>query len=261
MKLEDAKPVFVFDEAAELAFFRAADDWAFAVHFTLAKTGMRPGELAHLLVEDVDLDAGWLHVRNRPALGWRIKTGKDRSLPLIEELVEVLRRVIGARPAGPIFLRRRYDPGSSPAGASDQSALVRLLEKRAAAEADLAGRALTRAERARVARGVWRDAGAIDPDQARTAFLQTTRAMGLAGATCPKSWRHTFATLLQDANVDPLIRQVTLGHQPGSPGSGALGMTGVYTHSRPETQRREILRALRLWPLSLQHARDRARVG
>jgi integrase len=82
--------------------------------------------------------------------------------------------------------------------------------------------------------------------------------MGLTGATYPKSWRHTFATLLQDANVDPLIRQQTLGHQPGSPGAGALGMTTVYTHSRPETQRREILRALRLWPLSLEFARRRA---
>ena len=44
-----------------------------------------------------------------------------------------------------------------------------------------------------------------------------------------------FSTLLQDANVDPLIRQQVLGHQPCSPDSGALGMTSVYTHSRPET--------------------------
>jgi integrase len=261
MKVEDAKPVFVFDAGTELAFLQAADDWVFPVHFTLAKTGMRSGELAHLLVEDVDLEGGWLHVRNRPALGWRVKTGRDRSIPLIEELVDVIRGVIGKRPAGPVFLRRRYDPGSASGGLLDQMALARLLERRVAGEAERDGRPLTRAERARVARGVWRDAGAIDPDQVRTAFLRTTRAMGLTGATCPKSWRHTFATLLQDANIDPLIRQLTLGHQPGSPGSGALGMTAVYTHSRPETQRREILRALRLWPLSLQFVRDRAGGG
>ena len=73
---------------------------------------------------------------------------------------------------------------------------------------------------------------------------------GLFGATCPKSWRHSFATLLQDCNIDPLIRQITLGHQPAG-GKAALGMTSIYSHSRPETQVREIDRALRTWPASL----------
>lgn len=31
-------------------------------------------------------------------------------------------------------------------------------------------------------------------------------------------------------------------------------MTSIYTHTRPETQRREILRAVQLWPDSLQLA-------
>src|SRR4051794_25991171 len=74
MKVQDAKPIFVFDEATEVAFLRAAGPWAFPIHFTLAKTGLRVGELAHLLVEEVDLDGGWLLVRNKAALGWRVKT-------------------------------------------------------------------------------------------------------------------------------------------------------------------------------------------
>ncbi|MHB1037114.1 MAG: tyrosine-type recombinase/integrase [Pirellulales bacterium] len=82
VRIENAKPVFVFDETTELAFFRAVDNWSFPLHFMLAKTGMRPGELMHLLVEDVDLDAGWLHVRNKPELGWRSKTGRVRMIPL-----------------------------------------------------------------------------------------------------------------------------------------------------------------------------------
>jgi len=59
--------------------------------------------------------------------------------------------------------------------------------------------------------------------------------------------------LLQDGNVDPLIRQITLGHAPPSMyGANSLGMTSVYTHTRPETQKREIERALRLWPETLE---------
>jgi len=66
----------------------------------------------------------------------------------------------------------------------------------------------------RIAQTVWRDAGAVKADAIRKSFIHTMRLLGHPEATCPKSWRHTFATLLQDANVDPLIRQITLGHKP-----------------------------------------------
>ena len=42
---------------------------------------------------------------------------------------------------------------------------------------------------------------------------------------------------------------------------GALGMTTIYTHTRPETQQREVLRALRLWPRSLELAQRFAECG
>jgi integrase len=68
MRVEDTKPIFVFDQDTELRFFQSTSRWAFAIHFTLAKTGLRVGELVHLLIEDVDLDRGWLTVRTRPDL-------------------------------------------------------------------------------------------------------------------------------------------------------------------------------------------------
>ena len=105
LKIEDAKAIFVFDAATELAFLKAASAWAFPIHFTLAKTGLRVGELTHLLIEDLDLDGGWLHVRNKTELGWRIKTGQERPVPLLPEVVAVLREVIGTRRAGPVFVR------------------------------------------------------------------------------------------------------------------------------------------------------------
>ena len=116
------------------------------------------------------------------------------------------------------------------------------------------GRSLTREEQAVVCRGVWRDAGAVRAEAIRKSFIRSTRASGLPQATCPKSWRHTFATLLQDANVDPLIRQLSLGHQPTNDARSALGMTACYSHSRMVTRKREIERALRLWPESLEFA-------
>ena len=80
----------------------------------------------------------------------------------------------------------------------------------------------------------------------RNEFIDLTTRIGLPNLTAPKTLRHTFATILQDANVDPLIRNELMGHAPAvSPGPGAgLGMTAVYTHTRPETKRRQLEAAL-----------------
>src|SRR5262249_6247915 len=216
------------------------------------KTGLRVGELVHLLIEDVDLGGGWLHVRNKTELGWRVKTGNERSVPLLPEVVAVLRTVIGGRTARPVFLRERL-AGRTRALVGDRRELGRICQERQQAE----GRSLSRAEEHRVARKVWWDAGTIKADTVRNSFIKIMVALGRPEATCPKSWRHSFATLLQDANVDPLIRQQTLGHCPTS--GGGLGMTANYTHTRPQTQRQQIEQALRRWPESLRYALERAR--
>ena len=257
MKIEDAKPIFVFDAEDELSFFQKADDWAFPIHFILAKTGLRSGELIHLLIEDIDLENGWLHVRNKSELHWKVKTRRERSVPLIKEAVAVLRRVIGDRTSGPVFIRHQFDAFSSPLGNLDQLELQELLQQRIAHADSGSVLTLTQTMEEKHARAVWREAGVIRSERVRNSFIRTAKLAGLKQSSCPKSWRHSFATLLQDANVDPLIRQITLGHKPSEDArSGGLGMTGVYTHTRSTTQRREIERALRLWPQSLAYARQ-----
>jgi len=69
---------------------------------------------------------------------------------------------------------------------------------------------------------------------------------------------HTFATLLPDANVDPLVRQITLGRRPTN--RSGLDMTANSTRTRAEPQR-QIELALRLWPESLCYPIDRMRQG
>lgn len=259
LKVEDAKPVFVFDHQTEVTFFEAVDEWSFPIHFLLSKSGLRSGELMHLLIEEVDLDSGWLQVRNKPELGWRIKTGRERSIPVIDELALVLKRVIAARANGPVFLRKLFRAGESDLSTASYDHLTAECRTRLEAEESERERPLTRAEQARVCQAVWRDAGAVRADAIRKSFIRVMQRIGHPEATCPKSWRHTFATLLQGANVDPLLRQVTLGHKPINDSRSALGMTATYTHSRQETRKRELERALRLWPRSLEIARRWAR--
>jgi integrase len=191
-KIEDAKPIFVFNETNELAFFKAASEWAFPIHFTLAKTGLRIGELAHLLIEDLDLAGGWLHVRNKTDLGWRIKTGQERTVPLLPEMVTVLRAVIGSRAVGPVFVRERLVE-HRPKLVGDRAGLERVLQERVAARRS-GGQVAGRAENHSVARTVWWDAGVVKSDAIRQSFVRVMEAIGYAESTCPKSWRHSFAT-------------------------------------------------------------------
>jgi integrase len=258
---DDAKPIFIFDQETEQRFLAAADEWSFRVHFLLAKTGLRPGEATHLLIEEIDAEGGWLHVRGKAELGWRVKTRRERSVPLIAEVVSVLQRAVGKRTAGPVFLRPKFQFAESGLVGCDREELAAACQERAHAREKELRRSLSRDELARVAQTVWRDSGAIDADDVRRSFIRIAATIGLVGVTCPKSWRHTFATLLQDANVDPLVRQITMGHAQAGNSKGVLGMTAVYTHTRPETQKRDIERALRLWPESLCLAERRARAA
>ncbi|QDU21690.1 tyrosine-type recombinase/integrase [Urbifossiella limnaea] len=250
MRIEDAKPIFVFTADTEMKFLAACSAWAFPINFTLAKTGLRVGELVHLLIEDVDLAGGWLHVHNKVELGWRVKTGQERTVPLLAEMVAVIRAVIGKRTCGPVFLRERLRD-RKPVVVGDRRELEKVLRNRRAGEA----RPLTRTEEAGLAKKLWWDAGAVKADKIRQVFGRVTAAIGHPDSTCPKSWRHTFATLLQDGNVDPLIRQQVMGHKPTL--NGGLGMTANYTHTRPETRKEQVERALRRWSGSLAYALER----
>ena len=207
----------------------------------------------HLLVEDFDLAGGRMFIRNKTELGWRIKTGRERTIPLIGEVVAVLKQLVGARSTGVVFRREKFSSSACPLALASRRSLAAALEQRIASEAS-GSTTPSRSQQAAIARSIWRDAGATKSDRIRCSFIRIASQVDLAGATCPKSWRHTFATLLQDANVDPLIQQLTLGHAYSGSG-GPLGMTSIYTHTRPETQTREIERALRNWSSSLELVR------
>ncbi len=53
--VETARPIELLTADQERAFLEACDDWQFPVFLTLLLTGLRPGELCHLLLPD-DLD-------------------------------------------------------------------------------------------------------------------------------------------------------------------------------------------------------------
>ena len=249
--IEDAKPVIVFDEKLEEQFLEVCDDWQFPIFLTLLMTGLRPGELIHLLLpDDLDLENRWLYVRNKRQLGWQVKTRNERDIPLVPVLADVLSQLLGNRSSGPVFRQRRclnnYEP---PLSGFSQLALERELDLRSVEYEEHLGEEPTRHARQAIARTVWRDVGALRNDWIRIEFMRLTAAIGIKNITAPKTLRHTFATTLQDANVDPLIRNELMGHAPASVSSlggnaRSLGTTTIYTHTRPETKRAQLESAL-----------------
>lgn len=241
--VEDPKPIVVFTPGEERQLLHACDDWQFPIFLTLLLTGIRPGELTHLLLpDDLDLDAGWLYIRNKPPLGWKVKTRNERDIPLLSLHVDVLQCLVGRRRTGPVFQQRRCADGHVPPLADYTP---RQLEREVARRAQQTA-ATTREQMEAVAKTVWRDIGFLKEDWVRVEFRRITHRIEMPEVTAPKTLRHTFATCLQDANVDPLVRNELMGHAPAYPGIGGvgLGMTAVYTHTRPETKRRQLADAL-----------------
>jgi integrase len=244
MPVEDFRPVTVFTAEQEQRFLEACDDWQFPLFLTLLLTGMRPGELVHLLLPDnLDLEAGWLYVRNKPRLGWQVKTRNERDIPLVPILADVLRHVVGSRSTGPVLRQRRFVNGYEPVLIGfDPAGLEHELALRVRRQEGERTEPLSRTHRQQIADTIWRDIGAVDNDMVRREFIDIMQRIGLGQITAPKTLRHCFATILQDANVDPLVRNELMGHVPAArsmPGAG-LAMTAVYTHTRPETKRRQL---------------------
>jgi integrase len=260
MPVEDAKPVVLFTAEQEEQFLRACDDWQFSMFLTLILTGLRPGELSHLLLpDDLDLADGNLCVRNKPDLGWQVKTRSERVIPVVPILAEALRIMIDGRVTGPVFLRQEFNGGSSAPTLSDRTELevVKELGDRVSDEELRLGRPTDRAGVLRHARYVWRDAGAITPKRVRSEFIKVAKKIGMPEQTSPKMLRHLFATSLQEGNVDWLIRMQVMGHSPGGGSRGdSREMTSRYTHTRDETRRRQLTEALKDRPAA-RVARER----
>lgn len=245
--IEEMRPIELFTSEQERAFLAACDDWQFPLFLTLMLTGLRPGELCHLLLpEDLDLEGRWLRIRNKPRLGWQVKTRNEREIPLVPLLAEVLRIYLGNRGTGPVFRRRTWTGKSSEFKAAGQRGWEQELAHRVAKYETQTQQPVTRVERFRLARQLWRDQGSLKEDRIRLEFMRLTKKILIPRCTAPKVLRHQFATALQEGRVDPLIRNLLMGHATASqrtPGHG-LGMTAVYTHSRPETCRLQLEAAL-----------------
>ena len=55
-------------------------------------------------------------------------------------------------------------------------------------------------------------------------FTRAAKKIGLLNSTSPKVLRHQFATILQEGRVDPLVRNLLMGHAAAGERTGASGV-------------------------------------
>ena len=241
LTVEDGKPNVVFTSEEETKLLEASDEWLQPIMLTFLQTGLRPNELIHILLpENVDFSEGLLHIRNKPKLGWMVKTRTERVVPIQPDLARYLKQLVGSRNTGPLFRQRRcqgeHEPPLTGFTITQLEKEIELRKQELCATEEFES---VRMAQAKAARTVWRDLGVIRYDYLRHQFAKLMKKIGRPEITALKTCRHNFATLLQDANVDPLIRNELLGHSPAG-----LGMTTRYTQTRPETKRKQLIDAL-----------------
>ncbi len=251
LPIEHVRSIVLPTSDQQVALLKACDHWQFPVFLTLMLTGLRPGELVHLLLpEDLDFERRLLFVRNRVKLDWQVKTRNERAIPLVPCLAKVLQQLAGDRRRGPVFLRQRFCTDRMPSWSGIPAAEAELTRRIQQCELE-AGETISRTERSRLARTLWTEMGIVKTDRIRTEFMRLTKVIGQSDLTAPKTLRHLFATALQDANVDPLIRNELMGHAPASAiGGNSLGMTANYTHTRLDTKRRQLEAAFEQNPIT-----------
>ena len=224
----------VFTPAQERAFLVACSEWQRGIFLTLATYGMRVGELTHLLIENVDLNAGTIQICSKPELSWRVKTARRRQLPLTTDMRTLFERLIGDRKAGFIFLNEQYFAGGAKLAARFETAQAfhRQLERVAADHLESNPDASEREKRRAVER-YCRKQGQIPVKRVRSEFCKLTRQIGCPEFTRAHDLRHLFPSRAQEAGVNPLLVQELLGH-------ATLDMTKRYTHLGMNTKREAV---------------------
>lgn len=217
----------VFTQTQEEAFFAACSSWQRSMFLPLAGYGLRVGELTHLLVENVDFDAGVLHIRSKPELCWRIKTRDRRDLPLTGLIADLLRELIGTRTAGFVFLNEQFFMGRrkpAHAFASDRKFRQRLERIVDEVKEDI------EAEQRRAVTAFCRSMGQIPEKRPRMELMKLTEKIGCPEFTRAHDLRHLFGTRAQDTGGNPILVQQITGHR-------STEMLAHYTHFDMEAKR------------------------
>jgi integrase len=211
-------------------FFKACDNWQFSLFFILSLYGLRAGELAHLLISDVDLNGERFFIRPKPLMFWYVKTNRERILPVIPQVKPLFERLINNRKEGFLFLSRLHTESRRETYKFDsrekmESTILSMVDELKAGKS-----ALSDEELFNITKRILHKLGKVREDKIRLEFMDVAAKIGRSDVTMVHSLRHMFATLAEENGLNPLTVQTILGHS-------RLEMTRYYTHTGLEAKK------------------------
>ena len=228
----------IFSAEEQKLFFESCTPWQYSMFMTLATYGLRVGELTHLLIDDVDFEAGAVMIRSKPELFWLVKTGRERVLPIFPQIKPLFEKAIRGRKAGFVFLNEDFASGETkmpvvfPTHRAFQQHVQNLASKtRESASAAPDERALMR-----VVRDFCRTIGQIPERRVRAEFMKLSKKINRPDLTRAHDLRHLFASRAQELGLNPILVQELLGHT-------TLEMTRRYTHLGLDAKRDALQKA------------------
>jgi len=211
-------------------FFKACDDWQFSLFFILSLYGLRAGELAHLLISDVDLNGDRFFIRSKPVMFWYVKTNRERVLPIIPQVKPLFEKLINNRKEGFLFLSRLHTEGRRETYKFDSREKMESCISAMVDELKAGKSGLSEEELFNITKRVLHKLGKVREDKIRLEFMQVAERIGRSDVTMVHSLRHLFATLAEENGLNPLTVQTILGHS-------RLEMTRYYTHTGLEAKK------------------------
>ena len=190
-------------------FLKACDDFQLPLFSLLVFFGLRPSEPCFAFHEH--LTDGWLRLVCLPEIDYFTKGRRDKRLPLIEPLQDLLENTTCQRKEGLLFIRRCVVQGPSAAPFEGRS-----LEQLARAyDTACADGSPTLKERRTTRTTLLRNAGAMNYDNVEHEFRQIAKRLNWPREATLKDFRHLFNTSMQNAGMPEFYRRYLLGQSFG----------------------------------------------
>lgn len=201
------------DITSEMAidFIGLCDSFQLRLFGPLILYGLRASEPCYVFRED--LKEGLLKVIGRPSFDYDTKGLRDKTLPLVKSLSDLLTwRPPGSGECCFVFPRRYVFEGEEKPALKCESEeeLIRVYQ-----EERRKTRPLDAKTRLKIRNRIQREAGGISYDQIQGEFAKIARALNWPRAATLKDFRHLFSTSLENSGVPLFYRRYLMGQSPG----------------------------------------------
>jgi integrase len=189
------------------SFLQKCDDFQLRLFSPMILLGLRAAEPIMAFTEFVTCDS--LEIKCIPSLDYRTKGVRDKFLPLVPKLAQLL----GTKTASALLFPRRdvWERNEQPAMAGAKLAeIVREYQSRCSTLT-----APTAATRAKLRDQVMDQAGALTYKMIQMEFTRVASSLGWPRSATLKDFRHLFSTCMSNGGVPEHERQFLMGHSPG----------------------------------------------